>query len=99
MRIRRKMAEETNKEELPKNGSEGDVAFQELAAELMKRVESLEKSLEQYRKEEKASRRKTVEELLKDCREEGVPFFMKGNLAGVWGEELIQELPGGLQRG
>ena len=40
-----------------------------------------------------------VEELLKDCREEGVPFFMKGNLAGVWGEELIQELPGGLQRG
>lgn len=61
MRIRRKMAEETNKEELPKNGSEGGVDFQELAAELMKRVESLEKSLEQYRKEEKASRKKTVE--------------------------------------
>ena len=61
MRIRRKMSEETNKEELPKNGSEGGVDFQELAAELMKRVESLEKSLEQYRKEEKASRRKTVE--------------------------------------
>lgn len=61
MRIRRKMAEETNKEELPKNGSEGGVDFQELAAELMKRVESLEKSLEQYRKEEKASRKKTEE--------------------------------------
>ena len=55
------MAEETNKEELPKNGSEGNVDFQELAAELMKRVESLEKSLEQYRKEEKASRKKTEE--------------------------------------
>lgn len=55
------MAEETNKEELPKNGSEGGVDFQELAAELMKRVESMEKSLEQYRKEEKASRKKTVE--------------------------------------
>lgn len=61
MRIRRKMAEETNKEELPKNGSEGGVDFQELAAELMKRVEQLEKSLEQYRKEEKASRKKTAE--------------------------------------
>lgn len=61
MRIRRKMAEETNKEELLKNGSEGGVDFQELAAELMKRVESLEKSLEQYRKEEKASRKKTEE--------------------------------------
>ena len=66
MRIRRKMAEETNREELPKNGSEEVTDFQGLAAELMKRVESLEKSLEQYRKEEKASRRKTVEELLKE---------------------------------
>lgn len=61
MRIRRKMAEETNKEELPKNGSEGGVDFQELAAGLMKRVESLEKSLEQCRKEEKASHKKTEE--------------------------------------
>lgn len=40
-----------------------------------------------------------VEELLKDCREEGVPFFMKGNLAGVWGEELIREMPECLRMG
>lgn len=40
-----------------------------------------------------------VEDLMDDCEEEGIPIFMKGNLAGVWGEDLIQELPGGLQRG
>lgn len=55
------MAEETNKEELPKNGSEGGVDFQELAAELMKRVEQLERALEKYRSAENGSRKKTVE--------------------------------------
>ena len=40
-----------------------------------------------------------VEDLMDECEEEGIPIFMKGNLAGVWGEDLIQELPGGLQRG
>ena len=55
------MAEETNKEELPKNGSEGGVDFQELAAELMKRVEQLEKALEKYRSAENGSRKKTAE--------------------------------------
>lgn len=59
MRIRRKMAEEMNKEELLKNGSEGVTDFQELAAGLMKRVESLEKALEQYRSSEKDSGKKT----------------------------------------
>ena len=39
-----------------------------------------------------------VEDLLGACREEGVPIFMKGNLAGVWGEELIQELPKALKK-
>lgn len=40
-----------------------------------------------------------MEDLLDACREEGVPLFMKGNLAGVWGEGLIQELPEELRRG
>ena len=61
MRTRRKMTEETNREELPKNGSEGGVDFQELAAELMKRVEQLEKALEKYRSAETGSRKKTAE--------------------------------------
>lgn len=60
------MAEETNKEELLKKEKEEPVDLKAFGAELMKRVEQLEKSLEQYRKEEKASRRKTVEELLKE---------------------------------
>lgn len=38
-----------------------------------------------------------VEQLLKDCREECVPLFMKGNLTETWGGELIQELPEGLR--
>lgn len=38
-----------------------------------------------------------VEQLLRDCREECVPLFMKGNLAETWGGELIQELPEGLR--
>lgn len=36
--------------------------------------------------------------LLGACREEGVPLFMKGNLGGVWGESLVQEMPGELRR-
>lgn len=42
--------------------------------------------------------RRWAEDLLAACQEEGVPLFMKGNLAEVWGEELIQELPQGLGR-
>lgn len=51
------------------------------------------------RKEKVTPERKWVEDLLDACREEGVPLFMKGNLAGVWGEGLIQELPEELRRG
>ena len=39
-----------------------------------------------------------VEDLLRVCREENIPFFMKENLADVWGGELIRELPAGLRR-
>lgn len=51
-----------------------------------------------YRKEKAVPKREWVEDLLSACREEGVPLFMKGNLADVWGEDLIQELPAGLRR-
>ena len=40
-----------------------------------------------------------MEDLLDACREEGVPVFMKGNLAGVWGKDLVQETPRPLRHG
>lgn len=51
-----------------------------------------------HRKEKAVPEKAWVEDLLSACREEGVPLFMKGNLADVWGEDLIQELPVGLRR-
>lgn len=34
-----------------------------------------------------------VEDLVEECRRYEVPLFMKGNLARVWGQALIQEWP------
>ena len=45
------------------------------------------------RKEKVVPERAWVEDLLGACREEEVPVFMKGNLAGVWGEDLVRETP------
>ena len=45
------------------------------------------------RKDKVTPERAWVEDLLEVCRIEGVPLFMKGNLADVWGEQLIQEYP------
>lgn len=53
------MAEETNKEELLKKEKEEPVDLSAFGAELMKRVEQLEKALEQYRSSEKGSGKKT----------------------------------------
>ena len=50
------------------------------------------------RKDKAVPKREWVESLLKDCREEGVPFFMKENLADIWGEKLVREFPAGLRR-
>ncbi len=50
------------------------------------------------RKNRVVPERTWVEDLLGACREEGVPLFMKGNLGGVWGESLVQEMPGELRR-
>lgn len=38
-------------------------------------------------------RREWVETIVKQCREAGVPVFLKNNLADVWGGKLIQEMP------
>lgn len=51
------------------------------------------------RKDKVIPERAWVEDLLGACREEGVPVFMKGNLAGVWGKDLVQETPRTLRHG
>lgn len=40
-----------------------------------------------------------VEEIVEQCRAAGIPVFMKGNLADVWGMPLIQEFPPELTMG
>ena len=55
------MAEETNREELLKKEKEEPVDLNAFGAELMKRVEQLEKALEKYRSAETGSRKKTAE--------------------------------------
>ena len=61
MRTRRKMTEETNREELLKKEKEEPVDLKAFDVELMKRVEQLEKALEKYRSAETGSRKKTAE--------------------------------------
>lgn len=39
-----------------------------------------------------------VEDIVEQCRAHNIPIFMKGNLASVWGEPLIQEFPPELKR-
>lgn len=51
------------------------------------------------RKDKVIPERAWVEDLLGACREEGVPVFMKGNLAGAWGKDLVQETPRTLRHG
>ena len=51
------------------------------------------------RKDKVVPERAWVEDLLGACREEDVPVFMKGNLAGVWGKDLVQETPRPLRHG
>ena len=43
--------------------------------------------------------REWVEDIVERCRQSGIPVFMKSNLAGVWGEDLIQEFPPEMRRG
>jgi protein gp37 len=45
------------------------------------------------RKGKVTPRREWVQAIVDTCREAGTPVFLKGNLAAVWGDELIQEYP------
>ncbi|WP_298021095.1 DUF5131 family protein [uncultured Dysosmobacter sp.] len=38
-------------------------------------------------------KRAWIEKIVKDCAFRNVPVFMKGSLAEIWGEELIQQFP------
>lgn len=40
-----------------------------------------------------------VEEIVETCRFANIPVFMKQNLSGVWGDDLIQEWPAELRKG
>ena len=43
--------------------------------------------------------REWVEDIVERCRQSEIPVFMKSNLAGVWGEDLIQEFPPEMRHG
>ena len=45
------------------------------------------------RKNKIVPRREWIEKIVKECQEWDIPVFMKNNLASIWGEPLIQELP------
>lgn len=45
------------------------------------------------RRDKVTPKREWVEQLAEVCRLEDVPLFMKENLAPVWGEDLIREMP------
>lgn len=45
------------------------------------------------RKDKVAPERKWIEDIVNECRKEGISVFMKSSLADIWGEPLIQEFP------
>lgn len=49
------------------------------------------------RKERVIPKREWVASIVKQCRDNGVPIFMKHNIADVWDDDLIQEAPPTLQ--
>lgn len=50
------------------------------------------------RKDKVVPKRKWIEDIVKECRNNGKPVFMKSSLAPIWGDPLIQEFPEGLRR-
>lgn len=44
-------------------------------------------------------RKRWIENIVIDCREAGIPVFMKSSLKDIWGEPLIQEFPKELKGG
>jgi protein gp37 len=49
------------------------------------------------RKDKVVPKREWVENIVKCCREYGVPVFLKDNLRDIWRADLIQEYPEGLK--
>lgn len=49
------------------------------------------------RKGKVVPQREWIASIVEQCREAGVPIFLKNNLQDIWGEPLIQELPEGLR--
>lgn len=45
------------------------------------------------RKDKVIPEREWIRQIAEDCREYGIPLFMKSSLADIWGELLIQEFP------
>ena len=45
------------------------------------------------RKDKVVPRREWIESIVNQCRQYGIPVFMKSSLTDIWGEELIQEFP------
>jgi len=41
----------------------------------------------------KIPKREWIQKIVDDCRFAKIPVFLKNNLAGIWGEPLIQEFP------
>lgn len=50
------------------------------------------------RKDKVVPEKAWIESLLEECRQYGIPIFMKSSLSEIWGEQLIQEFPEGLRR-
>lgn len=51
-----------------------------------------------HRKDKVIPKRKWIESIVKQCKEEDIPVFMKSSLADIWGEPLIQESPVALRK-
>jgi protein gp37 len=51
------------------------------------------------RKDKIIPQREWVQAIVDQCREAQVPVFLKNNLADIWGQQLIQEMPEGLKHG
>lgn len=50
------------------------------------------------RKDKVIPERKWIEDIVNECKENGIAVFMKSSLADIWGEPLIQEFPDELKR-
>ena len=50
------------------------------------------------KKDKVIPKRKWIEDIVNECRENGIPLFMKSSLADIWGEPLIQEFPKELRK-